>query len=396
MPFGVTSNGFERKDLQTILEEIEESQRDDIDPGLNQEADSLLGQLNGVMVNALSELWEVAEAVYNAFNPDTASNQSLDNVAAITGSTRRPATPSTVLADVTLDPGTTLPAGSVATVAGDPDARFLLDTEIVWPGPGPFTFVDQPFTAESTGPTVANAGTLTGGPELVTGWASVTNPLDATLGTDDETDAAFRARRLAEVAGAGGSTLEAIRSDVSRVAGVTAVSAIENTSGVVDPVTGLPAKSFEVIVSGGLDADIASAIFGSKPAGILSFGTTTELVENSEGDDVPISFTRPTEVEIWLEIDVLVDGTYPVGGDAAVAEAVATFGDARFGQGDDVVLAAFNASIFSVLGVRDISEIRAGFAVSPTGTVNLPILLRQLARFDTARIAVSSSAFVDV
>lgn len=396
MPFGITPAGFARKDLATILAEIEEQQRDDIDPGLNQEGDSLLGQLNSVVGNAFAELWEVAEAIYDNQYPDTASNQSLDDVAAITGTSRRAATNSTVLCDVNIDGGFTLPAGSVAFVPGQAGTtRFLLDEDLNNPGGGPATFIGVAFTAQDTGPVVANAGTLTGGPELVTGWNSVTNPNDATLGKLQETDAELRLRRLQEVAGAGGSTLEAIRADVSRVAGVISVKALENTSDIVDS-NGLPPHSFEVLVLGGDDDDIAQAIFDTKPAGILAFGSTIVNVEDSEGVTVPIGFSRPTAKQVWLELDLLVDDDYPAGGDDAVKQTVVEFAETIFLTGDDVVLARLNQAAFMVMGVRDITEIRAGFAVSPIGTANLIIALRELASFDTSRVVVNTSPFVDL
>ena len=401
-PFGVTPAGFVRKDLQTILDEFEQQQRNDISPGLNQEADALAGQLNAVMGNATAELWEVAEAVYNSQYPDTSGGTSLDNVSAITGTTRRGETESTVICDVDIDGGFTLLKDSVCF---DPDraddTRFLLDEDIENTGGSPAIF-SVSFTAESAGATVANAGTLIGGPELVTGWNSCTNPLDADVGTEVELDPPLRFRREEEVAGQGGSTTEAIRADVRKVEGVLSTSVLENFTEFTDA-NGVPAKSFEVIVQGGADADIAQAIFDTKPSGIRPFGSTIVPVIDSEGESIDIAFTRPTVLDIFLEIDLDKDpAEYPdPDGDDQVKAATVTRGAAQFNQGQDVVLTQLNGSfeggvgIFSVAGVKDVTEIRAGFSISPAGTANLPIAVREIADFDTSRIVVASSDFVE-
>lgn len=396
MAFGVTPEGFARKDLQTIKQEVEEQQRDELGQGINQRGDSVLGQLNGIVFNALAELWEVAEAIYASQYPDSATGQSLDGVAAITGTRRRGQTSSTVLVDVNLDGAFTLPAGSVVFDPARPDdTRFLVDADVTNPGGSPATIPGVAFTAETPGPVVANAGTLTGGPELVTGWNSATNPEDAEVGMTVETDAELRLRRAQEVAGPGGASLDAIRADVLKVVGVISASVIENTTAVPDAF-GVPPHAFEVIVLGGDDDEIAAAIFANKAAGILAFGSTVVLVQDSEGDDVSIGFTRPTERDVWLEYDLAVDGDYPGGGDDAVKEAVVDFARSAFGQSQDVIESRLAAPAFDVLGVRDVIEIRLGFAPAPVGTANLPIGVREIADFDTSRVLVSTVAFVDL
>lgn len=393
MAFGVTTDGFVRKSLAEVKGEIEAAELAD-NPELNVQADVLAGQFNSVMSNAIAELWEVLEAVYGSNDPDAAVGQSLDAVSAITGALRLDATPSTVLCDITLEGGFTLPAGSVAFVPGVPSARFLLDADVENASGGPLPFTDVPFTAESVGPIVANSGTLTGGPELVVGWSDCTNPLDADVGTNDEVDSAFRLRREQLVSAAGGSTADAIRADVLQVDDVTSASIINNRTDVV--FDGVPAHAFEVIVLGGLDADIAAAIFGTAPAGILPFGSTIEPVIDSEGNSVDIGFTRPTEREIHLEIDVSIDADdFPAGGEDEIKEAVVAAGEFLFLQGNDVVPVQLNPAILEILGVKDITAIRLGFATSPVGEANLTILIRELATFDTSRILVTTSPFVD-
>jgi hypothetical protein len=118
--FGVQTTGFVEKTLQDILEEIEEAERAAFGPGINVQADSVFGQLNGIYADQLSELWEASTAVYQAQYPDSASAAALDNVAAITGVTRLGATNTRVPVICTGTPATALPVGRVvSTNAGD-------------------------------------------------------------------------------------------------------------------------------------------------------------------------------------------------------------------------------------------------------------------------------------
>ena len=111
--FGVLDTGFAKKTLEDVLDEIEDDQLTTIRPDLNQLPSSVLGQLNGIFGDKLRELWDLAEAVYSAAYPDSASGAALDGIAAITGATRLPASRSTVELTVNLNAGLTLPTGRI-------------------------------------------------------------------------------------------------------------------------------------------------------------------------------------------------------------------------------------------------------------------------------------------
>jgi uncharacterized phage protein gp47/JayE len=77
---GLTSSGITIKSVDEILTDMESEQLANIAADLNVEADSVLGQLNGIYAAALAELWELLEQVYQAAYPDTASGQSLSYI----------------------------------------------------------------------------------------------------------------------------------------------------------------------------------------------------------------------------------------------------------------------------------------------------------------------------
>ena len=387
---GVTPTGFDKKTLDEILTEIEDAERANLDQSLNLQAPSVFATFNGIFAERLEELWDIAEAVYNAQYPDSANDAALDQVSSITGATRLDATKSTVTITCAGTPTTVLLAGRVVSVVGTGD-RFVSLADATIGGGGD---VDVAFESEEFGPIAAPSGTLTVIESPVSGWDTATNALDATLGRNIESDSDFRARRLQLLQNAGSATLEGIRSNVRAVLNVLQAFVFENTTLLIDA-DGLPGKSFEVVVEGGLDADIADTIFLSKPVGIESFGSTTVAVIDTQGFSHDIEFSRPVTVNIWIEITVRINplvyggGSIPVG-DALVEAALVALGDeSQIGQ--DVIALLFKCSpLESIAGVLDVTAFAIGTAPSPTIEDNIVISNRELALFDTSRIIVTA------
>ena len=170
MAFGVIPEGFNAKDLETLLIELQDDERSELGPAINTQADSLLGQLNGVFGDKLAELWEVALAIYRARQPDSASGEALDNVAAITGALRLPATPSSALVFLNLDPAASLPIGSLIGI-GQTGAQW--ETQAVLTNGG----VDQAtlsveVESSDAAPIVGNAYALDTIVSPVVGWSA--------------------------------------------------------------------------------------------------------------------------------------------------------------------------------------------------------------------------------
>ncbi len=83
-------------------------------------------------------------------------------------------------------------------------------------------------------------------------------------GQDEEIDAELQDRYYASLGKVGARRVESIEANVlDEVEGVRAAIAIENDTNVVDA-EGRPPHSVETVVLGGLDEDIAMAIFKKK------------------------------------------------------------------------------------------------------------------------------------
>lgn len=392
MTWGLTPDGFVAKTLEEIEAGMVERQRANIDPGIDTSEFGLVGQLNGIMASDLAELWELAEAVYGASDPHKATGVSQDALYSLTSSEREPPTASRVLATVVLEAGANIPAGeAIASVAGNRAARFANAVPLVntWDITRP---VDgQLFVALATGPVAANAGTLTQRDTLPTGWVSITNPADAELGRDLESDAAYRIRREIELAAQGGGTVAGIRADLLQLETVTAARVLDNPTDDVSP-EGLPPHSFEAVVQsvlGATDEDaIAQSIWGNKPAGIEPHGSIGGTATDPDGVPHEVRFSRPVVRPIDLYVEVMVDGDVYLGDDAlrdALANATGTLGSPAYLEvGTDVYAAPFVLVAMAQPGVIN------AYASLASGTYlgTIAIGPRELAEVDTTRIHV--------
>jgi uncharacterized phage protein gp47/JayE len=254
-------------------------------------------------------------------------------------------------------------------------------------------YVDIDFQAETAGVVQAPAGSLTVIETPVTGIDAAENLLDADVGSAVETDSELKDRRTLQLQRAGTATIEGIRNNILQVVDVVQALVFENDTDVTDGF-GRPPHSFESIVDGGLDAAVAAAIFEAKGAGIKAYGTTIVAVTDSMSISHDIGFSRPTEIDIWMIINITprTDATegdlYPVDGDAQVEAAVLAYAE-DFIMGQDVVVNLFYTPVNSIAGVIGV-EILVGLSDPPTLSNNLPISPNEIAKFDSTRITVNS------
>lgn len=78
MSYGVQPTGFARKSLQQILSDVEAKAIDVLGPQIIQTAQSPMGQINGLFADLTSDLWALAEHVYQSYDPDQAEASRLD------------------------------------------------------------------------------------------------------------------------------------------------------------------------------------------------------------------------------------------------------------------------------------------------------------------------------
>jgi uncharacterized phage protein gp47/JayE len=237
------------------------------------------------------------------------------------------------------------------------------------------------------GPTGAPLFTLT---EIVTpvfGLDRVINTTQTVLGRLRETDEQLRIRRANTLQIAGAATIEAIRSNVANVFGVSDAIVFDNDTMVTDG-DGRPPKSFEVVVEGGADADIAETIWRVAPAGIEIFGSETVQIIDSMGNTRDIKFSRPTPVPIFVEIDLTVNANFPINGAALAQAAIVSWGN-TLGIGQKVIVyPQLVAQLAGIPGITNVA-VRIGIAPNPTLDDNILIAAFEVSEWSEANTDIT-------
>lgn len=441
MPFGLTADGFVPRTVNDIRDAMTASFRASQGTSLDLSDEDPLGQAFGIVSSEIAEAWEVLEDIYAARSRDSAAAEALDTIGFLTGLERpaarssrvtlyltgtnttviaagsRASTTSTGKAFATTEgatlatatswaTGTTYAVGDVRTnatriyycitaglsaSAPTTTADDITDGTVHWRYVGEGAAYDTA-AAESvdTGPIVALSGDITTITTPVGGWSSVKNLLDADLGADEASDEEYRLLQEIDLAAAGASTADAIRQAVLEVEDVTSVTVFVNDLDTTDG-DGMPPHSVEVMVQGGADQDIFDTVGANAAGGIKTHGTEAGTWTDSEGNEHDVEFSRPDEVEIYVDVVLIKDpDEYPADGDAQVKAAIVAYGDAQL-CGKDVVASRISAAVFGIAGVLDVTDIDIGTAPSPTLGTTITITSRQLATFDTSRITVATS-----
>jgi len=248
-------------------------------------------------------------------------------------------------------------------------------------------------TATVVGPVNAPLRTLTVIDTPVAGLTRTTNASATVVGRDIETDAALRVRRDNTLTIAGNATLEAIRSKLLNLPGVSSVGMFENDTDTTDG-GGRPPKSYEAVVGGGVDQLIADTIWASKPAGIKTWGTEMLTVVDSQGVNRLIRFSRPGGVDIYVSLDITKDATFPINGAALVQDAIVNWGNA-IGVGSDVIV--YPRLIAALNPIPGILDIVVRIDIAPVSTTpgapavddNIVIAPEDVAQFTQGRTGVN-------
>ncbi|MGD8707105.1 MAG: hypothetical protein PVI88_00290 [Nitrosopumilaceae archaeon] len=227
----------------------------------------------------------------------------------------------------------------------------------------------------------------------VSGWDSVINPNSGITGRKKETDSEFRIRR-ANTLFTGNATDDAmIRAISNNVSGITAVSMTSNREETTSS-EDIPPHSYEVVVVGGDEDDIAQQIWLTQPSGIGSYGNTEKTVVDSQGITQTIYFSRPTPVYIHVRVsrDLYDEESYPSNGDDLIKEYIVDWSLINQTIGKDVIPQRLSTPIYQVPGVGKILIETDGTASpgdAPSYSTDIiEIANREYGDFATDRIVV--------
>ena len=243
-------------------------------------------------------------------------------------------------------------------------------------------------TCTETGVNLQDANTVETIQSPLVGWDTVTNPFAAIAGKVVETDAELRLRFLQAKFQDGSNTYEAIYASVLKLDGVKQIVIYENETDTAFVSPPVPAHSFYPIVLGGISTEIAKAIWDNKPAGILSYGTVTTGVADSQGILHDISFDRPTDLPIYISLTISVDSTFPTDGEDLIRASLVEYLSGH-GIGEDVLYSRLYTPINSATGGFYVTSLNIGTSASPVGTSNISVDYNEIVNISASNILVS-------
>jgi hypothetical protein len=227
------------------------------------------------------------------------------------------------------------------------------------------------------------------------GVDEVTNLFQGTVGRGEESDAAYRIRRVQSILQKS-AVLEAIQTRIlTDVENVLACYAYENDTAIED-IYGRPPHSIHVVVDGGLDIEIAEELLSVKPGGITTFGEVSNIVTDNYGHEHTINFSRPVSKYVHLRLKYTIDSesTFPVDGETQIANLVYA-SSLSYTIGKNVILQKFLAEPFiQVPGIASLT-IEGAITTNPGDTptyqsTNIDIAPNEVCVFDLTRIIVEA------
>ena len=386
--WGLTDAGFRRPTYAELLDALEYKARELFGSKANLTVRSPLGIFLRIFAWMLNLLFSTLEDVYNSRFIDTAVGASLYNLGRAIGLRLLGAQKAVGYLTFTGEDGVEVPEGFLAeTTAGM--QYITVSSGVIRNGE-----VTLPATAVSSGP---DSNTLKGTITTITnpklGIETVTNAKPFDGGRNTETDAEFRERYYKSVDFAGGVNLEAIIAEVyESVEAVIAVTGEENDTD-DESESGLPPHSVEIIAYGGLDEEIAQAIYRRKAAGIESFGNTTVPVITASGRTYNIRFSRPSPVNIWVKVfNLVTDKHFPLNGIEQIKQSIVAYigADTRGGLniGQSVICVKMPTEVLKVPGVVDF-DLQISADGKTYGWDNISILARQKAVTNESMVVVT-------
>lgn len=252
------------------------------------------------------------------------------------------------------------------------------------------------YIALVTGANACPANALVNIDTPVVGLDSITNLKAGVIGRNTETDTELRSRHAQSVRATGSATVEAIRARMLQdVPEVTSIRIYENRTNVANEFS-MPSHSFESVIVGGVDSDIASQLWLTKPAGIETYGNVTNSVTDSNGDAQTVKFSRSVPKYGWLTIIVALytEEVLPSAAEISIKQACVDYANTNIGVGDDIIIQRFYGAIYSA--VSGIGNITINAAITDLidglpsySSSNIAIGRTENAVFNISRISVT-------
>lgn len=367
---------------QSVRQGWKDAFRRDGLPELNTEPETPAGQLIDSQTAAIVDKDNEVLFLGNQFNPLTASGVWQDALGKIYFLTRKTAQASEAVCQCNGLAGTVITQGARIKSSADGSEWACMEAVTI-PATGS---AQARFQAQTPGPLVALANTLT---EIVTvtpGWDSVTNPAAAVVGRDSESQLEFEKRRYNSVAANARGSVAALYGAIANLPDVLDVVVLENVGN--DPIASwgvtIPGHSVWIAVTGGTDSEIAETIYRKKDAGCGTAGNTQIGYQDAELPGMPIytyRIERPAPLAFAVRVTLRLTPTTPQDIEQKIKDAVlADFNGAgphdnlRVGTAQEVYASRFYCAVIGA-GVQNLVSIElaapaTGGTWGPSVTVN--------------------------
>lgn len=310
----LNENGLSVDDYSTLLTNIQSdmntiyAQDGEL---INFDSETPDGQMTNIYAQIGSDSRELAQNVYNSFDPDKCSGVVQDNRYALNYLTRKGGTFTIQNIAVTVNQTVTLEGldgnyndvnAASYTVSDDAgNLWFLIDTTTLTTGT-----TSLPFRSQNYGLLQPVINTITNQVTKVLGVTSVTNSVaPTTLGESQETDAEFRIRRNRSTSVRGQNNNDAMLGQILELDGVRDANTFINIPDSADYDSDLPDYAVWTIVEGGANSDIADVIYANL-TGLPTYGTVTVDVPAISGQIFTVKFDRVNPVPLYIQFDLKV------------------------------------------------------------------------------------------
>ncbi|RHX89841.1 baseplate J/gp47 family protein [Leptospira stimsonii] len=400
---GVTEQGFIRKSREEIISDLETKYRTHLGADIDLSIVSEDGVRMRILADELDEIHQLAEDVFYSNFADTATGVSLDRVLNPLGSERQPAKRAIVGLLFTGVNGSFVNIGTICQTGNGLQFITIESGNI---SGGTILLNAQALLIDYGISGNVEANSITTINTAVIGIDSVTNPEPARGGRSIETGIEFLNRFLEEGVN-GGSSASNVQGALNNIESVLSARVYENVGDFVD-VEGRNPHSMEAVIEGGTPTEIGDCFLKNWPGGIESMGSETTTLIDNKGVPRTYYFNRPTDVPIFVKIDIVRDlSLWETGSESIVKTncikvigGVDTIGLISTsykgdGTGEDVfawkLIASQNGlSEYNSVKVLGIKSMAVKVGLSSPGTLDeLPISSRQRAKLVTANIQVN-------
>ena len=165
-------------------------------------------------------------------------------------------------------------------------------------------------TAQTEGYYELPQGGVTGISPTFTGFIEATNVDEFYPGAENESDAEYRARFVATRGTFPSSTREGMLDEIRDLDGVESVRIYDNPT--LTDMVSAPALTFNTVVRGGSNQDIAQTIYDNKPINVNTSGSTSISINTSDGDVEIINFTKAEPYLADVRLNYRLNSTSPL------------------------------------------------------------------------------------